>query len=157
MDFKPFRDQIESQYNKLQATGNLYTVQIDKDQLWEHYLTSFPTGSNPIYRERTDHDCSTCKAFIRNIGAVVAIIDNKLVSVWNIHPDNIDPAYYEVATSMKQLVESQSIDNIFRFDCRIQLHATTKELLPNNSVKIWNHFSANVHKPFKVTDGSQAL
>ena len=55
MEFKPFKDAIESQYDKLQATGNLYTVQIDKDQLWQHYLNSFPAGSNPIYRERTDH------------------------------------------------------------------------------------------------------
>ena len=156
MNFQNFRDAIESQYNKLQATGNLYTVQIDKDQLWQHYLASFPTGSNPIYRERTNHDCSACKSFIRNVGAVVAIIDDKLVSVWNIHPDNIDPAYYEVAISMKQLIESLPIDNIFRFDCRIQLHATTKELLPDQSIRIWNHFSANVHKPFKVIDGSEA-
>ena len=156
MEFKPFRDKISDQYDKLQATGNLYTVQIDKDKLWQHYLASFPAGSNPIFRERTDHDCSACKSFIRNVGAVVAIIDNKLVSVWNTHPDNIDPAYYEVAVSMKQLIESLPIDNIFRFDCRIQLHSTTKELLPDQSIRIWNHFSANVHKPFKVTDGSEA-
>ena len=156
MEFKPFRDKISDQYDKLQATGNLYTVQIDKDKLWQHYLASFPAGSNPIFRERTDHDCSACKSFIRNVGAVVAIIDNKLVSVWNTHPDNIDPAYYEVAVSMKQLIESLPIDNIFRFDCRIQLHSTTKELLPDQSIRIWNHFSANVNKPFKVTDGSEA-
>lgn len=31
--FKNFRDAIEAQYNKLQATGKLYTVQIDKDAL----------------------------------------------------------------------------------------------------------------------------
>ena len=29
MDFKPFRDAIESQYNSLQLTGYLYTVQND--------------------------------------------------------------------------------------------------------------------------------
>lgn len=155
MEFKSFRDQIEAQYDKLQATGNLYTVQIDKDQLWEHYLASFPAGSNPIYRERTDHDCSTCKTFIRNIGPVVAIIDDKLVSVWDIDAPNVDLEYLEVAQAMRELIESQPIDNIFRFDCRIQLHSITKELLPDNSLKIWNHFSANVHKPFKVIDGSQ--
>ena len=55
MEFKPFRDKISDQYDKLQATGNLYTVQIDKDKLWQHYLASFPAGSNPIFRERTDH------------------------------------------------------------------------------------------------------
>ena len=153
--FKNFRDAISNQYDKLQATGNLYTVQIDKDQLWQHYLDSFPAGSNPIYRERTDHDCSACKSFIRNIGPVVAIIDDKIVSVWDIDAPNVDLEYLEVAQAMRELIESKPIDNIFRFDCRIQLHSITKELLPDNSLKIWNHFSANVHKPFKVIDGSQ--
>lgn len=155
MEFKPFRDAVEAQYNKLQATGKLYTVQIDKDKLWEAYLASFSASANPIYRERTEHDCSACKTFVRNIGAVVAIIDDKLVSVWDIDAPNIDINYLEVANSMRTLIESLPIENIFRFDCRIQLHATTKELLPDSNIKVWNHFSANVAKPFKVVDGSQ--
>ena len=156
MDFKPFRDAIESQYNKLQLTGNLYTVQIDKDQLWETYLASFPANSNPIFRERTEHDCTACKSFVRNIGPVVAIIDDKLVSVWDIQSINIDPEYQTVASAMNTLITSLPIENIFRFDCRIQLHTTTKEILPDNSIRVWNHFSATVAKPFKVTDGSIA-
>lgn len=155
MEFKPFRDAIEAQYNKLQATSKLYTVQIDKDKLWETYLASFSASANPIYRERTEHDCSACKTFVRNIGAVVAIIDDKLVSVWDIDAPNIDIDYLEVANSMRTLIESLPIENIFRFDCRIQLHATTKELLPDSNIKVWSHFSANVAKPFKVVDGSQ--
>lgn len=156
MDFKPFRDAIESQYNKLQLTGDLYTVQIDKDQLWEVYLASFPVDSNPIFRERTEHDCTACKSFVRNIGPVVAIIDDKLVSVWDIQSTNINPAYQEVASAMNNLIISLPIENIFRFDCRIQLHTATKEILPDNSIRVWNHFSATVAKPFKVTDGSIA-
>ena len=156
MNFKPFRDAIESQYNKLQLTGNLYTVQIDKDQLWETYLASFPVDSNPIFRERTEHDCTACKSFVRNIGPVVAIIDDKLVSVWDIQLANIDPAYQTVASAMNALITSLPIENIFRFDCRIQLHTATKEILPDNSIRVWNHFSATIAKPFKVTDGSIA-
>ena len=155
--FKSFRDAISAQYDKLQATGSLYTVAIDKDVLWQAYLSAFPADSNPIFRERTEHDCSACKSFIRNVGNVVAIIDNKLVSVWDIHPDTpMDGAYWTVTSAMNGLITSLPIDNIFRFDCRIQLHSATKELLPDNSVRIWNHFSANINKPFKVTDGSEA-
>lgn len=156
MDFKNFRDTISANYDKLQATGSLYTVAIDKDVLWQAYLSAFPAGSNPIFRERTEHDCSACKSFIRNVGNVVAIIDNKLVSVWNISAVGINSPYYHVAMEMNELITSLPIDNIFRFDCRIQLHSATKELLPDNSVRIWNHFSANISKPFKVTDGSEA-
>lgn len=156
MDFKPFRDAIESQYNSLQLTGDLYTVQIDKDQLWEAYLSSFPEDSNPIFRERTEHDCTACKSFVRNIGPVVAIIDDKLVSVWDIQSTGIDPAYQAVASAMNSIITSLPIENIFRFDCRIQLHTATKEILPDNSIRVWNHFSATVAKPFKVTDGSIA-
>lgn len=156
MNFKPFRDAIESQYNRLQLTVDLYTVQIDKDQLWEAYLSSFPADSNPIFRERTEHDCTACKSFVRNIGPVVAIIDDKLVSVWDIQSTDIDPAYQTVASAMNSLITSLPIENIFRFDCRIQLHTATKEILPDNSIRVWNHFSATIVKPFKVTDGSIA-
>jgi len=39
-----------------------------KDKMYAMYLGSFPSGSNPIYKERTEHDCTCCRQFIRNAG-----------------------------------------------------------------------------------------
>ena len=34
---------------------------VSKDALWDTYLASFPEGSNPVYKTRTEHDCQCCK------------------------------------------------------------------------------------------------
>nr|DAF93567.1 MAG TPA: hypothetical protein [Myoviridae sp. ctshb19] len=65
------------------------------DLLWEHYLASFPKGTNPMFRERTEHDCSTCRNFVRNLGAVVYVTEKEIRSVWDVKIDN--PTYQAVA------------------------------------------------------------
>ena len=55
-----------------------FRVEISGDELWNAYLGAFPDGANPIFRKRTEHDCSCCKSFIRTMGNVVAVIDGTL-------------------------------------------------------------------------------
>jgi len=56
-----------------EGDGNMFVVDLDKDALWELYLSSFPDGANPMFRERTNHDCSVCRQFIKAFGNVVLI------------------------------------------------------------------------------------
>lgn len=63
MDFKNFKLAIAKQFDEM-SKHELFRVDVDKDLLWNTYLSSFPEGTNPIYRERTEHDCSCCKQFI---------------------------------------------------------------------------------------------
>lgn len=111
MDFKNFKLAVAKQFDEM-SKHELFRVDVDKDLLWNTYLSSFPEGTNPIYRERTKHDCSCCKQFIRAVGDVVAIIDGKIVSVWDVTIFN-DPAYQTVADKLSQLVHSKSIANVF--------------------------------------------
>jgi hypothetical protein len=90
--------------------GTLLRVNVEGDKLWETYLASFPTGTDPIFREKTDHNCSCCRHFIRSIGGLVCIEDNKLVSVWDI---KVEGDYQVVADALSKLVKSSYIDNIF--------------------------------------------
>ena len=49
----------------LETKDHLFVVDVSGDELWETYLESFPPEHNQIYRERREHDCSCCKAFVR--------------------------------------------------------------------------------------------
>lgn len=82
-----------------------------KQTLWENYLAAFPAGSNPIYKERTEHDCVCCKQFVRALGGVVAIVDGAVQTIWDVSVD--EPAYQAVADHMAALVRRGVIDNLF--------------------------------------------
>ena len=83
MNFKDFNASISKQFVSMINTG-LFQAEIDKDKLWELYLASFPEGTNPIYKTRREYDCSCCRHFIRNAGAIVTVRESKLVSIWDI-------------------------------------------------------------------------
>lgn len=54
------------------------------DELWQHYLASFPEGSDPIFRVRTVHDGSYDRNFVRQLGGIVALAaDSRRRSIWD--------------------------------------------------------------------------
>ena len=82
MSFQIFADKVRLQFNNM-AKQPLFVVNISKDTICDTYLSSYPEGTNPIFRERTENDCQTCRQFLKNIGNVVSIVDNKLITVWD--------------------------------------------------------------------------
>jgi hypothetical protein len=124
----------------------LFRSAVTKDALWETYLSSFPEGSNPIMKERREHDCVCCKQFIRSVGNAVAVIDGKLVSIWDDVKIN-DGVYQVVADALSALVHSNSIADVFYTDSRTA--GTTKTFQDTlDGVKTWDHFFVNVDKKF---------
>jgi len=82
-DFKGFAEIINQRYKELAKTHEFYIT--DATDLKEVYLAAFPEGTNPVYITNTEHDCSACKNFIRNLGRVVAITnDYALDTIWNV-------------------------------------------------------------------------
>lgn len=137
MDFCKFKNAVAVQFAKM-AKGQLYCTAVEKDDLWDTYLSSFPVGTNPMFRERTEHDCSCCRQFIRAVGNVVSIQGVKVSTIW----DGVvgDPAYQAVADAMAALVRSKPIDNEF-------LHTETTAGTDKNyeddvlgKVTTWDHF-----------------
>ena len=82
-EFSRFSQLIHANFVAM-SRYELFVTNVDKDTVWQAYLSSFPAGTNEIYRERTEHDCSCCRNFIKNLGNLVAIIDGKPVSVWSV-------------------------------------------------------------------------
>lgn len=107
--FPEFANLIDQMYKKVQKSTLFMVEPLD---IYASYLASFPEGTNPIFRERSHHDCSCCKQFIRTLGRVVSIKDDKLQTVWD-DACNAPYPYNEVAKSMSALVRQQYIVSHF--------------------------------------------
>jgi hypothetical protein len=109
MDFKTFKLKLQNKFEEIKNYP-LFNISIDKGQLWDKYLDSFPEGTNPIYKERTIEDCNACKSFINNIGGILAIKDDNIESIWDIQ---IDGHFQVVADAMSNFVKNHPIENVF--------------------------------------------
>ena len=136
-NFLEFKKAVNEQL-EFMAQYPLFTVNVDKNELWDIYLNSFPKGTNPIYKERTEHDCQCCKQFIRDAGKIVAIIGNDLVSIWDILIN--DPTYQLVAHKLKKHIHSKNINNILLHRQNDLGTNHNHQQLENGSVKTWEHF-----------------
>ena len=109
-NFTHFSDPVHERFVEM-SKGELYVTDCG-DALFDAYLQAFPEGTNPIFRERTVHDCQCCKRFIRRIGKVVGIKDGKLVTVWG--DLQLPEPYKTVADKLDELVRCASVVAVFR-------------------------------------------
>lgn len=108
----PFSDlklAIQRQFNKIKGHP-AYRSAVSRDELWDLYLASFPEGSNPMFRERTEHDCSSCRSFVKNVGSLVVIVDGELVTIWDVE---VGGQYQPVVDALAAFVKASPIENIF--------------------------------------------
>ena len=136
MNFNVFKKAVATQFAKM-AKSPLFVTATTGDDLWATYLAAFPEGTNPIYRERTEHDCSCCRQFIRNIGNVVTIQDGKLVSIWDIEPTSTP--YGLVAAALSSAVKAQPVANVYRhYERSVGTDKNFEQLV--TCPKTWEHF-----------------
>lgn len=136
--FVQFRDAVNARFHELAKTGTLYTSRLEKDIAWDLYLSAYPEGTNELYRERAEHDCNCCKSFIRNVGRVLAIIDDELVSVFS--DLDVTGEYKIVADKLAKSNIDAGITGIYLNDERRVGKAVTHETLDDGKVREWNHF-----------------
>lgn len=138
--FNEFKIATQKQFERMKK-HDLYRVQIDKDLLWQTYLSSFPEGTNPIFRERTEHDCQCCKQFIRAVGNVIAIIDGEIESIWDVQ---VGGHYQIVADALSALVKKCTIEDVF---LHIEQTAGTDknyQNLASGEILTWEHFFVQI-------------
>lgn len=136
--YQQFINAIKAQVKVMESTG-LFVVDMDKDELYNNYLDSFPAGTNEIYRERREYDCTCCKQFIRNFGGVVTFKGDELVSVWDIQ---IGGYYQVVVDALSALVKSKPVVNQYLHYEATVGNARSFEQLDGGAVKEWVHFHA---------------
>lgn len=140
LNFDSFKSAVATQFAWMQRHP-LFRTDVENDALWTTYLASFPAGSNPVYRERTEHDCSCCKHFIRQMGNVVAIVDGRVVSLWDFAI--AEPAYQTVAHKLSDLVKSKSIAAPFlHYEQQAGTDRSFEQI--TNGTKTWTHFHINL-------------
>ncbi len=149
MDFGIIKTGVARQFQAMQAHP-MFRVDIDGDTLWSTYLASFPPGTNPLFRERTEHDCSCCRHFVRSMGDVVALMDGELVSVWDVQVSE-EPAYAAVVAALAGLVRSRPIAAPFLHSEPVAGTDRSFEMDPESvsetpAVKTWTHFFVNIDR-----------
>jgi len=139
LNFQTFKAAIERQMAVITANEHVFTVDLTKDQCWESYLAAFRPEDNPLFKERTEHDCQCCKQFIRRAARMVSIgEDNQIATIWDIEID--EPGYQIVADKMAELVRSAPIKDLFISD---EAHLGTDhnhQLQADGTIKQWDHF-----------------
>lgn len=155
MEFEKFKELQQKHVSEiLENQGVLFAVDVDKDELWEKYLDSFPAEDNKVYRERREFDCSCCKQFVRNFGNIVVIKDCKLVTIWDFQVEN--STYKPVVEALSKFIRSAKIKNVFVTKEGAFGVDHTLERLEDKSVTKWHHFRVDLPKRF-VTSSSKTV
>lgn len=138
-----FRDFVKAIQKNLQQmskdSSRLFTVNVDTEELYNLYLDSFPAGTNEIYRERREYDCSCCRHFIRDIGNVASIKNGELHTIWGINPVS-DDKYNVVAAALDAYVKQKAVLGVFlKKEKRIGT-PENREMLPTGKINKYEHF-----------------
>jgi hypothetical protein len=154
MKFNVMNLAMQQHISYLQASyAYMYLVDIDGDTLWDWYIASFPAGTNPVFRERTEHDCSCCRSFIRQWGGLVVIDShNQLRSIWDFQSP--EAGYQPVLDVLKTVVIQRPIrDALVVKEARLGTEHS-RELLDSGEVLTWSHLHMNVPKSMRYTGNS---
>lgn len=144
--FMKFKKALQKHFDEMQKEAtHLFEVNVDKDELWNTYLDSFPAGTNEIFRERREHDCSCCRQFIKNIGSAVTIKDNQIHTIWELNLG--DTTYQPVCDALDAFVKAYTVTDIYttRFP-KIGTDFNFEEI--NGKSHQWDHFFLELPSKF---------
>jgi len=153
--FKEFRGLMQAHFEEMTKKYLiLFVVDIDKDKLWDTYLDNFPPGTNEVFRERREHDCSCCRHFIKSFGNVVAINnDNEIISIWDFEVNDV--AYSLVVRALSEFVRSGFVKDVFVTKEKTFGVDHNFEQGEDGIVRTWDHFHVTLPKQFVMQKSSK--
>lgn len=151
-NFPVFSKAVNLRLQQLTAQHDEF-YKVNCPEIFNHYLAAFPTGTNPIFRERTEHDCQCCKQFIRNLGLLVVIEDGALQTVWGKLGDLPAP-YGTVAAAMDELVKSSPILSVFRTN---ENKFGVEKNFDSKSDIVWHHFYGDTPRRCVVSSPGEQI
>lgn len=101
---------MQVQLNNMSKTGRLFRSSLTGQEVWELYINSF--NNDPVFRDpnSSQHKCNLCNNFIRRYGNIVAVVDNKIVTLWDIDASGEFRASVEM---MSQSLRGVKIQEVF--------------------------------------------
>ena len=127
----------------------LYELDVDKDLLWDLYLNSIPPEHNKLFRKRRQFDCSTCRHFVKNVGALAAIDGGRLVTVWDVESGDED--FDRVAGILSEYVKKNGIANVFAIKVPNAGTDSNREMTESGEIIKWEHFHVRIPDRYRCT------
>jgi hypothetical protein len=153
--FVRMRNLVINHFNEMtKDASHLFEVEVDKDALWNTYLDSFPAGTNEIYRERREHDCSCCRHFVKAIGSAVVIKNNKVETIWDVETN--DSTYQPVLDALAKFIKTHAITDIYMSNDKKIGALHNFELISVGKTKQWDHFFLELPDKF-INRSSRSL
>ena len=103
---------MQEQFNTMCATGKLFKSSVPGSKVWKTYLENFKDGDDPIFRdpESSVHNCNHCNNFVRRYGNVVAVLNNKVISIFDLE---VEDEYAASFVAMSKLLTEAPIGDVF--------------------------------------------
>lgn len=147
MEFFEFKQLFQHNFaNMVKDADTLFEIEVDKDEFWNLYLDSFPTGTNEIYRERREFDCSCCRHFIKAIGNAVVIKGNEVHTMWEFTTG--DTTWQTVIDALDAYLKSKVVTNMYISKFNSVGTNRNHETLESGKVVTWDHFYLDLPKKF---------
>lgn len=153
MEFSEFKKIFQDNFAEMTKDADaLFEIEVDKDEFWNLYLDSFPAGTNEIYRERREFDCSCCRHFIKSIGNAVVIKNNQIRTMWDFRTG--DTTYQPVIDALNAYLLSKAVTDVYvTTDHHVGTNKNFEELT-DGGVQVWEHFYLDIPKRFVHTGRS---
>ena len=150
MEFVQFKHDMQKHvYKMLEEATNLFVVNVDKDVLWSKYLDSFPQEVNPIFRKRSEHDCFSCRHFVKAFGNIVQIKDNKKITIWDFETG---PEYAASVRNLANFIAEAKISDVFitKLDS-FGVDKNYEAVKDSKSILTWEHLYVKLPARFVMT------
>ena len=140
-EFRHFAEAVRDRLDHITRNPStpVFVTDLAPEELWDAYLKAFPEGTNPIFRERTEHDCACCRGFIKNLGGIVTLRpDGTYQTAWDVTAEG---EYGVVAAALASLIKQHPIKSIYRTTEPSYGARVTYEDPKNGGPRLtWHHF-----------------
>jgi len=142
MTFEVFSNLVHDQFESMAKDTMLFDTGLP---LWETYLSAFPEGTNPIFKTHTEHDCSCCRNFVKNIGRIKTA-DHR--TVWDTAAEQAPYPFNVVAAALRRIVQNAHIVSVYGASHKHYSFGAPRTYDPVNDCN-WSHFHAVVPAPHR--------
>jgi len=149
METIQLRTLLQEQFAKMtEGQAILFEAKVDKDELYNKYLDSFPEGTNEIYKERREYDCNSCKQFIKRVGAIVVLDNGKKRTIWDVTTE--DAKFQPVVKALEEFVKSAPIGDVFSIEPKFSQAGMPHSpvMQDDGTVITFNHLHIKLPKKF---------